>query len=292
MTRRTFFAASAAAGAASAAAGRARPSLCIFSKHMAKLNYQELGKTAKEMGFDGVDLTVRNGGHVLPERAAADMPRAVEILRSSGLDVPMITTGLLTASDPAARPTLATAAKLKIPCYKPGYWRYKNLTDVEAALAAIRRDLAGLVALGKECGIEAGFHNHSGDHAGTAVWDIRALIEGMDPKWIGYYFDPGHATVEGGSFGWLLSTQLVLPRMKMVAIKDFYWEKTGGKWKVRWCPLGEGMVDWPRVFALFAKAKFTGPLSLHVEYDPPDEMAAIAHDLAFMKKQVAAAYGA
>jgi sugar phosphate isomerase/epimerase len=116
----------AAASPAAFAAGTGRPPLCIFSKHMAQFGYQELGRKAKEIGFDGVDLTVRPKGHVLPERAAEDMPRAVEAVRAAGLVVPMITTELLSASAPSARPILSTAAKLKIPFYKPGYWQYRN----------------------------------------------------------------------------------------------------------------------------------------------------------------------
>ena len=49
------------------------------------------------------------GGHVLPERAADDLPRAVEAAREEGLDVPMITTALTSADDPTARPILSTA---------------------------------------------------------------------------------------------------------------------------------------------------------------------------------------
>jgi sugar phosphate isomerase/epimerase len=84
---------------------------------------------------------------------------------------------------------------------------------------------------------------------------------------------------------------MALPRVKMIALKDFYWEKAGGKWKTHSCPLGQGMVDWPRFFSIIAKAGFAGPISLHVEYDPPDELAAIAQDFAFAKKQLTAAYG-
>lgn len=287
MNRRTFLSVPAAAAAAAAAANEApgRPQLCIFSKHLAQLNYDQLGKTSKELGFDGVDLATRPGGHVLPEKVEQDLPRAYEAIRAHGVSVPMITTGLLSVSDPAARPTLATAGKLKIPYFKTGYWRYKN-TDVEKMLADVRRETHALAGLARECGVQLGFHNHSGDYVGTAVWDTRAILEGTDPKYAGYYFDPGHATAEGGVYNWKLSLQMAMPRIKMFAIKDFYWKKTGGKWKLEWCPLGEGMVDWPQVFQMIAKAKFTGPLSLHVEYHTSDELAAIAKDLEFMKKMV------
>jgi sugar phosphate isomerase/epimerase len=113
----------------------------------------------------------------------------------------------------------------------------------------------------------------------------------MDPRWIGYYFDPCHATAEGGEGGWRISLRMALDRIKMVAIKDFYWEKRAGKWEMRMCPLGEGMVRWPEVFAALQAGRFTGPISLHMEYEPADEMAAIARDFAFLRKQVDAAYG-
>ncbi|HOL72734.1 MAG TPA: sugar phosphate isomerase/epimerase family protein [Bryobacteraceae bacterium] len=288
VTRREFIT---AAAASAAIAAQAKPALCIFSKHLANLNYDELGKTARQLGFDGVDLTVRTKAHVLPERAAQDMPRAVEAIRSHGLSVPMITTELVDASHPTARPILATAARLKVPYFKPGYYYYRG-RDVETVLEETRRRLAGLAALAQEYGIQAGVHNHSGDYVGEAVWDIRELIRGMDPKWIGYYLDPCHATIEGGLAGWQVSLNLVMPRLKMVALKDFYWAKKDGKWIVQWCPMGEGMVNWPKVFAALASARFAGPLSLHVEYHADDELAAMARDVAFIRKQLAAAYGA
>jgi sugar phosphate isomerase/epimerase len=268
-----------------------RPPLCLFSKHLPKLNYTDLAHTVKQMGFDGVDLTVRQGGHVLPERAAVDLPRAVETIRAQNLAVPMITTGLTSPSDPAARPTLSTAGRLGVAFFKLGYWQYPGTGSIESRIAEVRHDVEGLLTIAKEHGVAAGFHNHSGSYVGAAVWDTRAIIGEMDPRWIGFYFDPCHATAEGGVGGWQISLRMALARIKMAAIKDFYWEKRGGKWKMVMCPLGEGMVDWPKFFSILAAARFTGPISLHMEYEPPDETAAIARDFAFLRNQVDAAYG-
>jgi L-ribulose-5-phosphate 3-epimerase len=268
-----------------------KPTLCLFSKHLPNLGYDDLGKTVKQIGFGGVDLTVRPKGHVLPERVRQDLPRAVEQIRAHGISVPMITTGLTSPSDPAARPTLSTAARLKVPYFKLGYMYYRG-DDVEKTLAQAKRDTEGLVALAREYGIEAGFHNHSGAYVGEAVWDIREIVSDSEPKWIGYYYDGCHATIEGGSAGWLIDLRIALERMKMVAVKDFYWEKRQGKWRTLMCPLGKGMVDWPKIFSMLAAARFTGPISLHVEYEAQDEMAAITHDFEYLKKHVSAAYGA
>jgi sugar phosphate isomerase/epimerase len=145
--------------------------------------------------------------------------------------------------------------------------------------------------MSKEHGITCGFHNHSGDYFGAAVWDIREIIRDMDPAAVGHYLDPAHATIEGGLAGWRITMNMVAPRLKMVAMKDFYWAKTGGKWDVQWCPMGQGMVDWTRVFAGLKTAGFKGPLTLHVEYEAKDELEAIARDFAFIKKQTGLAWG-
>ncbi|QOY86214.1 sugar phosphate isomerase/epimerase family protein [Paludibaculum fermentans] len=289
MTRRDFVMATAALPLAAQPA-KVKPVLCIFSKHMSEFQWDELGAKAKEVGFDGVDLTVRPKGHVLPERVAEDLPKAVDAIRKHGLSVPMITTDLKDASDPAAKPTFEAMKKAGISLYKVGYWTAKKGQGVMAAAQENKRKLDGLLTLSKQYGLTAGLHNHSGPYFGCAVWDYRELIKDVSPRDAGYYFDPGHATVEGGLNGWRVSLDLVLPRLKMSAIKDFYWEKSNGQWKNHWCPLGEGMVNWQAVFAEYAKAEFGGPLSLHLEYPGGDDLPSIRKDLEYMKKQVSAAY--
>jgi L-ribulose-5-phosphate 3-epimerase len=306
VTRRRFVETMAAAAAtvatsreifASQGAGF-RGSLCFFSKHLPRMDAPTLGRTLKKLGFDGVDLTVRPKGHIEPARVAADLPPFVTAIRAEGIAVPMITTDLHSGSEPAARPTLETAAALKIPYFKPGYYYYK-FADVRKEVEEAGRQLRGLADLSARAGIRLGYHNHSG-YVGGWVWDIAPVIDTLDPKWTGYYFDPRHAVVEGGDAGWRTAFNLAAPRLMMTAVKDFYWDKTPKGWRVRNCPLGEGMVDWKRYFRMLADAKFHGPMSLHVEYDVPgstpeaqDEsmIAATAKDLAFMKTHLAEAYG-
>jgi sugar phosphate isomerase/epimerase len=64
-----------------------------------------------------------------------------------------------------------------------------------------------------------------------------------------------------------------------------------GSRKLTQCPIGQGIVDWPKFFGALAQANFTGPITLQVEYQPKEELGAIRSDLAFLKKQRAAAYG-
>jgi sugar phosphate isomerase/epimerase len=179
---------------------------------------------------------------VLPDRVAEDLPKAIASIRSHGLSVPMITTGLTSAGDPHARVLLETAARHGVRYFKTGYWQYES-ADVRASVAAAATALAGLAALARECGIEMGFHNHAA-YVGAALWDIAPAIDRLDATWAGYYFDPRHAVAEGGGGAWKTATHLVLPRLKMVAVKDCAWERTAKGWRLENCPLGEGLVDW------------------------------------------------
>jgi L-ribulose-5-phosphate 3-epimerase len=240
---------------------------------------------------------VRPGGHVDPKRVANDLPVFVDAIRHEGLAVPMITTELLSDADPVAQPTLETAARLKIPFYKPGYYRYKFVEPRKEREDA-GRQLRGLADLSRRHGMRLGYHNHAG-YIGGPVWDFAPFIEPLDASTVGYYFDVRHAVVEGGDGGWRTAFDLVSPRLSMIALKDFFWEKSGSSWTQRNCPIGEGMVDWKRYFAMLAKARFHGPVSLHIEYeiagDTPaaqekNTLVAAERDFAFVKAHITEAY--
>jgi sugar phosphate isomerase/epimerase len=155
------------------------------------------------------------------------------------------------------------------------------------------------VDLGRESKIVAGFHNHAGG-IGGAIWDSWELLRSLDPAGVGFYFDPAHASIEGARQAWKLNFQRISSRLKMVALKDYVWEKTAKGWQSRWCPLGEGMVNWTEFFGALAKTKFPGPISVHIEYDPggstrmerlDNSLAAAQRDIGFVRKHLAQADG-
>lgn len=247
-------------------AGLSQAPIVLFSKHLPDLNWSDLGAAVRAAGFGGVDLTVRPGGHVEPARVNDDLAPAVRAIRDAGSQVPMLTTGLTRADDPAAGPTFTTARAVGVPLLKAGYYRYA-FKDVRAELADATRAFAGLARLAADAGVTIAYHNHSG-YIGAPVWDALQMVEPLDARAAGYYFDIRHAVVEGGDAGWRVATQMVAPRLRMLAAKDFYWDKRqNGRWQIVDCPLGDGMVDWPAFFSEIARTTFSGPISIHLEYE-------------------------
>lgn len=288
-----------------AAAAPAKPideRICLFTDHLDDFGYSyaEVAAMLAPLKIAGPDLTVRGGGLVPPERVVDELPKAAAAFRDKGMSIPMTSTTLTKAGDPHARPILSTMQKLGIGYYKLGYYHYHDLAKWESELAAVRDDVAGLVGLGREFGVYAGFHNHAGAGVGGALWDAWELLRPLDSTAVGFYFDPAHASIEGAKHAWKLNFQRISPRLTMVAIKDYVWEKTSKGWETRWCPLGEGMVNWPEFFRLLAQAPFPGPLSIHIEYNPggstrseriDNSLAAAQRDVAFVRKHLAEVSG-
>jgi hypothetical protein len=90
------------------------------------------------MGFDGVDLTVRAKGHVLPERVVEDLPKAVGAVRKAGLEVNIISTDIADANDPSTEKILKTASSLGISTYRTGWFTYQKNLDIPANIAILQ----------------------------------------------------------------------------------------------------------------------------------------------------------
>ncbi|HEV2448675.1 MAG TPA: sugar phosphate isomerase/epimerase family protein, partial [Candidatus Sulfopaludibacter sp.] len=245
--------------------------VCIFSKHLQFLEGEELAKAVAAIGFDGIDLTVRKGGHVEPDRVKQDLPPLVALLHRHGLATPMVTTDIVDAATPFAEDILRTAADLGIRRYRwmpSGGFKYTTDEPYPAQLERFKARVAKLAELNARCGVGAMYHTHSGlNLVGSSIWDLYILFKDLNPQFIGVNYDIGHATVEGGFGGWINSLRITGPHLRGIAVKDFRWVRNArGEWAVEWVPLGEGMVRFPQFFAMVKQASFDGPVQLHFEY--------------------------
>jgi sugar phosphate isomerase/epimerase len=238
----------------------------IFSKNLHWLNWTDMAVAVKDMGFDGIDLTVRPEGHVLPERVEEDLPKAVAAIRKQGLEVYMITTAITKASDTYTTPILKTAGALGIKNYRLGWFSYDKKISVTDNIPNFRKQLQELAELNKKYKIHGDYQNHAGEYFGAAVVDLWMALKDLDAEWIGNQYDIRHATVEG-SHSWGVGFNLLQKYIKTVNLKDFQWAKKDGKWVEENVPLGTGMVDFNKYFKMLNESQFNGPVCLHYEYN-------------------------
>ena len=239
--------------------------LSVFSKCMHWLDYAGLAKTAAGLGFDGVDLTVRPLGHVIPEQVADDLPAAFEILKKEGLGIYMITTAIQSADEPHTEAILRTAASLGIRHYRMGWLQYDDTKTIDENLNAIESKLRSLAALNAKYEIIGEYQNHSGTYFGASIWDLHAILKKINSPWLGCQYDILHATVEGAN-SWPIGLKLIRPFITSIDIKDFVWEKSEGKWTAKYVPMGEGLVDYTAYLKLVKQYGIKVPVSIHFEF--------------------------
>lgn len=256
-----------ATGLAGDTAGMPLPGIHLFSKHLHFLDYGEMAAAAADMGFAGLDLTVRPGGHVEPENFERDLPAAVNAIEKAGLSCEMMTTNIVGTSNARDRDLLALARSLGIKSYRLGGLRYNQDIQPMESVEQYRQQLAALEGWNRQIGITGMYQNHSGaEKFGAAVWDAYLVLKDLDPDYLGVQFDVRHAVTDGGLM-WPTNFRLIKPYIRSLIFKDFKWAVVDGKWRLVNTPMGEGMVDFKRYFRMLKDARMNYPVSLHCEYD-------------------------
>lgn len=238
----------------------------LFSKHLQFLDYNNMSIAAADMGFDGLDLTVRRKGHVLPKNVIVDLPKAVNAMIKHGLYPKMMSTNVWDVNDNENKVVLETASSLGFTHYRTDWLNYPENKPIKESQNLFAKQAKELEKLNKKLGIIGGYQNHFGKHVGAPIWDLLPILEATEGKYIGSQYDIRHAVAENGG-SWELGLKSIKPYINSIVLKDFKWGIVKGKWKPINVPMGKGIVDFNNYFSLLKKYKINVPVSLHVEHD-------------------------
>ena len=310
MDRREFLASLSAAALAGCSTGAVRRGasarLAASEFHVFSKMFQppvvetpeKLCELMKGAGYDGIQWTVRKGGHVEPAEAAANLPRLVKIAEGFGLKCRSICTDITAdaAGKPGLTPGSETVLKVAADCgiemFRPAYFFYDAKTETfSQSLDRIRGGFAALARLAARTGVKATYQNHSSwgpSVFGGLVWDVYECIRDLDPADVGLEYDPMHAFFET-NLSWTHGLELVAPWIASVDLKDFHYlsdPKNPKKMKKQMVAAGEGVVPWAETKKLL-DANGVKPLYvLHFEYDfdKTDLKKTVATELAGFKR--------
>lgn len=272
----------------------------LFTDNLNELSIRDACRGAKGAGFDGLDLTLRPGGHVRPENATTALPAAHEVAEAEGFSIPMVTTGIIDEDSPFAEQIIA-AAHDRIRDFKLGYWRYQPFGTILKQLDDARAKLDRIVRLTRRYQIRPCIHIHSGPLLSNMPL-IYLLLKDFSPSEVGAYVDPMHMSLEGGRLGWELVLDLVAPWLALVGVKNYLQQPAERdsfgqqQFKVNYVPLADGMAPLPQFFRRLRELNYDGIVSLHSEYkkDPSwrrlstaEILEQSAADLRFLKQVIA-----
>jgi L-ribulose-5-phosphate 3-epimerase len=245
------------------AAEKFTPPIVVFSKvyQTLSLNFDDAAAVTAEAGLDGIDPPLRPGGEILPERATEDLPRYVEAMHKRKLQLPLITTAIVSTSSPHTEDILRTAKKLGVQYYRVGFIDREG--DVKKQVSEFKVQLKDLAAMNKEIGIGALVQNHSpaghGNYLGGDLNDMHEIVSEFDPAQIGVAFDIGHAIIVHKE-EWRPRFEALKSHIKIAYVKD-------AKMAGRWVPFGEGGVGHLGYFKSLRKMGYNAPISMHIEFD-------------------------
>ena len=247
------------------------PEVCTYTEHFQKLPIPEVCKVFKRIGVDGLDLTVRPGGHIEPKNVKDELSKAVKAALEHGLEIMMLTTDISTP-DRQAEEIVATCQKLNIERIKLGYFPAGKFGNLAKRLDDVRRQLDSIVKLTAKCGVRPCVHVHSGATIPSNGFMLYELIREMPPDRIGAYLDSYHMTITGGAGGWRQAIDLLRPWTSLVALKNFQWERADRdgigqqRWRTNYCRLEDGIAPIPEFVSTIHESGYRGFYTLHTEY--------------------------
>jgi hypothetical protein len=106
----------------------------LFTDNLADLTVAQACESAKAAGFDGLDLTLRPGGHVRPENAEVGLSEARWAAGAAGVAIPMVSTAVTDVDSPHAEAIFAAAAHYGARLVKLGYWDYRPFSTLAAQI--------------------------------------------------------------------------------------------------------------------------------------------------------------
>ena len=248
------------------------PAVCLYSQVLIKVPYDELGQILRSMGADGCDLTVMPADTSRRQQSAVDLMRAIEAVTGVGLDVPVITTAytsLRRPDDPQRGGDRGRNGRPDIP---------RRAVEVSAggrnrgaAGQEVQRDIAGLASLARAVNMAVAIRNVAGENVGAA----RLGRQHADPRHgsadrRASDFDIGHAVAGGrrrrrGSPGAAAGAAANQDGHGAgFRVEKGRERRRGSRRRVR------SAKGWwiGRSFRVAGAVRFTGPISLPVDYQP------------------------
>jgi sugar phosphate isomerase/epimerase len=252
----------------------------LFTDNLADISIAEACRGARRAGFDGLDLTLRPGGHVLPWDAEMGLAEARRTADREGVTIPMISTGITDSDSPHAEAIFAAAAHYGVRRVKLGYWPYQPFGTLTEQIDATKAKLARVVKLAAKYHVLPCVHCHSGPFVASGGPMLYLVLQDFSPDEVGAYVDPMHMTIEGGRSVWEMGLDLLAPWVALAGFKNFRWQATdrddAGQQRYRWeyVPLADGQAPLPEFVARLKDVGYTRDddttssniVSLHSEY--------------------------
>jgi len=272
------------------------PSLLSFPKFFyPALSVDELTFTLSDIGFDGVDILIRENSWVKPDKLSVTLPAFVKSMHSKGLETPSVSIDWQHHEMSDKEDTYRLFADQGIQMVRIWFQNYRGSGTFHSDWKAARESMAILEKLGQRTGVKTLIQTHMGN----LVWSAETayfMVQGFDPDAVGIHYDPGNMVYGEGWSEPVKVLDVLGDYLALVGIKNGGWfhvpQPEAGcqlKWQPSWLPVDQGMVDYEALLSLFQKHDYSGSFVMHNFYDGCDLsglIKATRHDVQYIQQMI------
>jgi len=256
------------------------------------LDAGRLAETALELGFDGIDIIIREGQSWCQDSDFLDsVPAFCEVVRGAGLKAYSASTDWTHEEVPRLDEAYRLFQDNGILMFRFWLQRYQGPGSFRNDHARCLRTMDIIEKFGQRYRVKALLQTHGWN----MTWSPEAaydMVKGFDPAAIGVHYDPGNMIAQEGFTLPEKAVDLLGEYLSYVGVKNAGWfcapDSAKGQsltWRPAWTHLAEGIVDWRAVLDALCKAQYKGPLCMHNFYENGLDglIAATAGDMAYLR---------
>ena len=244
-----------------------------------------IGEAIRAGGYAAVDLTVRDGGHVLPTQVSTHLPLMLNGIRSTGAICDHIGTNFSPPTNATDTSWIASQFVHEILSVAGANgirkYRYNNAGNTVPSFPAntfgqqmttlldgVRMNHRRLAAINAQYGGLCGVAHTHGGNIGTTVEPYAYSMQGIDPRLIGINLAIGHVASGAPGTSWQIMMRRWMPYIKCVAPEDIgatVNATTGALSLARIAP-GPGVINWTTFYSLLRLGGYSGAAENQLEY--------------------------
>lgn len=201
----------------------------------------------------------------------------------AGLEISSLSTYLRPEHTGEIVQVLQTAQAIDCPRIRLMCPSYRGETDYNKLFSETKTHLATVEKMAAEYGVKVVLEMHH-DTIIPSASAAHRLVSDFDSKRIGVIYDSGNMVHEGYE-RYTLGITLLGEYLDYVHIKDARPIKPSEDkgWTVEWCPLGEGMVNFPALMTALRSSGYQGYLSVEDFSNQHGTEEKLAHNISYIK---------
>ena len=236
--------------------------LIMFTKPWKDETLEELASLVAELGFDGVELPVRDGYQVTPGNVREKLPEAVEVFQRHGLVIGSIAGSI--EKDTIEAMGSAGIGILRV-CL--------NIDMAKGYFASVKAHQKAIMDHSEELEsshVKVGIQNHNGYCVASAL-GLHHILSGIPCSIAGAVLDFAHCGVAGEPAD--MAYDIVRDSLMMVNFKSCYQARLTGpdeeeaSWQVLWSTSRSSIYSWKAAVKLLSDNGYRGYICLPAEYN-------------------------